>query len=274
MIFFIFILILLGVFQNAKAVVPDIHELKNNDFSVYSDAPPVLVYITDSLGNLTGADPSLPINSYGEQGTAVSGLNEIPNSFVLQQNIGSDNPSNLNQPQPSTLWDIEVYDGGKQTYTINVKGLVTASARIEVDGLIVGNGEARNVFYTLVQPGQLHKINVTFNPAEKKLDVQRIVSGNDLLKDVQNACRMNLITSPLACQFLTKEAELIQDALNQKHYEEARSLIWIFLHSLGYSRPEGCQDPDNQAYVLEPALTVLKEDAEALLDTLPKDDHH
>lgn len=91
------------------------------------------------------------------------------------------------------------------------------------------------------------------------------------MNDIKAACSLNQITSQRVCKHLEKKAEGIQDALDKHRGEEAEKLARNFLRSLGENMGEGI---DEHSFVQEPALTILKSDAEALLAQIKQDEKH
>src|SRR5579859_2551092 len=115
-----------------------------------TSAPPILMTVVDSNGRRTGGDPSMPVGIHGQQGAhSNSGFAEIPLSAVDQTNIANDE---TDEDQPTTLWEVFILDGGRQTYTVNLFGIVTGEAQIHVSGENSSRPIhlARNRFHVLV----------------------------------------------------------------------------------------------------------------------------
>jgi len=242
---------------------------KNYWLGITAEAPPAMMWVADSQGRRAGADPGKSVDQNGIQGDGLHGLEEIPASVTDQQNIQNDSTG---QPQPRTLWSVSIPDGGPNTYTLNLKGIVSGTCYV---GIHVGSNSSKNsnnYFGVFVTPNSVKQLNVSFDTNHLTTTVQRVAENGDLLADVKTACYLNEITSSRVCKRLEKQAKAIQDALDHHHYEEAGRLIWVFLHSLGDSRPEGCKDDDDHSAVQEPALTILKEDAKALLAQVEKEE--
>jgi hypothetical protein len=236
--------------------------------------PPAMIWVVDSLGNITGADSTQSVNRVGEQTQNFpNGLYEIPNSRAVQENIEGDDGS----VQPATTWDISIKTTAAQSYTLNVKGITSGVSGVGIDGLFPNDKNIKHTkLFFLVDTGTLRQLQVDFNPGLKKITLKRIVGAGDLLSDVKTACQLNQITSTQACKRLEEKAEAIQDSLEDLHYEKAEELILVFLHSLGESRPDGCKDADDHNAITEQALTIIIEDAKALLAQVEKDEqsHH
>jgi len=266
------ILMAIGFFGVAQGTLPKGYRFKNSNLNIFATTPPALIYITDNEGNRTGADPSGSMTSYGFQGPKPwSGLSEIPLSQSIQQtNFDESNP---NATITSTNWDISIYDGGRQTYTINLLGKSTGTEEIAITGIYPkGSGKGtRAKFNVLVNAGQTRQITVAFDPSQKSIMTTPIVNNGDLLNDIKSACAQNLIEYR-ECDFLQAKAELIQKALDRKEKKEAEKLIKSFLCNLGELKGDGDDDRDDRDAIKEPALTVLVNDAKALLKTLAEDD--
>jgi hypothetical protein len=241
-------------------------QFKQSDLFITSEAPPALVYVSDNQGRITGANPNQPVDSNGYQGDIPSsGLREIPSSLVLQDRIENNSANG---------WNIDIADGGAQTYTINILGIITGNAQIDVGATLLNNpAQSKNTFkniHVLINPGQLRKVILAFDPVQGKTNLQPVVANGDLLNDVKAACQLNLITSKRICKYLEKKADAIQSALDEKHNHEAKALIVSFLHNLGELRGDGCNDEDDREPIQKNALKALIEDAKALLVQLDK----
>lgn len=168
--------------------------------------------------------------------------------------------------------------GGNQTYTINLIGITEGVQRITVqDAPASGTPNApQNRFFVLIQPNQTKQIKVAVNTNTYTTAITRVVGNGDLLSDVKTACQLNQITSHHGCKRLEEKAEAIQDALEDHHEEKAEGLVKSFLRSLGEGRRDVDNNVEDRNAIKEPALTILKEDAKALLAQLEENDkkHH
>ena len=273
-LFILISLFLMFFIQNINADIPQGYKVQKDFFIISTKTPPALLYIVDAHGNRAGINPSFITNldQYGILKKVNGFLNEIPLSQSEQQNNGD--PNNNFSPSPTTPCLITILDGGNQTYTINLVGITEGVQRVTVKDLPLGrpsNPQGTKV-YVLIGPNIVKQIKVAVNTDTNTTDISRVVGNGDLLNDVKTACQLNQITSGHVCKHLEDIAEAIQGALDHHHYEEAERLIWVFLHSLGESRTEGCKDDDDHAAIQEPALTILKEDAKALLAQVQKDE--
>lgn len=274
-VFISFVFLMISNF--AFSDLPRRYSWKTSNFVVAAEAPPAVFYVVDSQGRRTGADPNLPINQNGQQGANVtSGLSEIPLSLVVQENIASDDKTTQNQPQANTLWDAEIYDGGAQTYTINVTGLTAGDEKIYISGFLKHQkGGVRNSFEMLVLPGKSRQITVAFDLAQKSIVTTPVVNNGDLLDDIESACEQRLISRDV-CDFLKDKADRIKKALDRHRLEKTKPLIESFLCNLGERRGDGDDDRDDHDAVKEPALSILKTDAETLLAQVERSEqaHH
>jgi hypothetical protein len=239
--------------------------------------PPAYVILEDAQGRRAGANPKLPFNEFGEQGNSIDGLKEIPFSSVEQQNIGSDDPATEGQSQSATGWFVHIYDQPAQTFTMHLVGLKDGVERIYQMVMFgpkrVSDAYGSN-FDVLVLQGSNKTFQIVFDPEKKVLAATPVLNPGDLKDDVKAACGLSFITSGRVCKDLMEKASDIQDALEHHCNEKAEALIQSFLYSLGDSRPKECKDNDDHPSIKEPALTSLKTDAHALLDSLKKDGRH
>ncbi len=246
-------LVVWGCCQLLGASGPIVYKFLKTNLFIYSGAPPALVYVSDSQGRRTGADPALPISNDGMQGRSpVGGLMEIPNSLALQDSI---------ENSTTTSWEVKIADSGAQTYTVNIQGMVTGNEQISVGAFLLNNPkQSRNTFKNinvLVNPGQLRKVILTFNPDQGAISLQRVVLGGDLLSDVKAACQLKLITSK-ACKSLTRKAKNVQIAFQNNNSQEEKLAIDGFLSDLNRLKSS----------IKEPTFSALQADANALLQTV------
>jgi hypothetical protein len=239
--------------------------------------PPAYVILEDAQGRRAGANPKLPFNEFGEQGNSIDGLKEIPLSSVEQQNVGSDDPATEGQASPTTGWFVYVYDQPAQTFTLRLVGLKDGIEHI-YQMVMFGPKRASDAygsnFNVLVSQGSNKTFQIVFDPEKKVLTATPVLKPGDLQDDIKTACGLSLITSNRVCSRLLEKASDIQDALEHHCNEKAETLIRSFLNSLGDSRPKECKDNDEHTSIKDPALTSLKTDARALLDSLKKDGRH
>lgn len=243
-------------------------------FHVSTSTPPGLVWVVDPQGRRTGADPTIPVNLHGQQmkNYPFGPLYEIPNSESEQEYV--DDSSTGDAPS-SAAWFINIKTTTNQTFIVNDMGVSTGVSDLELCGFFPGLQKQESISL-LVSAGSTRQVEVNFDPNRKSILLTRVVAQGDLLNDVKTACQLDQITSPRVCKYLEDQAEAIQDALQDHHHDKAEELIWVFLHSMGESRPVGCKDYECHTAVQEPALNIIIEDAKALLAQVQKDkqSHH
>jgi len=264
--------------SSSMADVPMGNVWKNSLIDIYVETPPALLYVQDSQGRRTGGDPKLTVSSSGYQGEGdLSGLKEIPLSSVEQTNISNDSSEAYGQPQAVTGWTIHILDGGSQTYTLNLLGLADGQSDVFVTGFSAPKSPSNKFklrITALVVKNSTTQIAVMVDPSRRIIEATRIVDKDSLLRDGKAACGLSFIPYNRVCGRLMEKAADIQDALEHHCNEKAEALIRSFLYSLGDSRQKGCMDRDEHLFVKEPALSILKEDARALLNGLKKDGRH
>ena len=164
---------------------------------------------------------------------------------------------------------IDIYDGGRQTYTVNLKGLSLGSARVEARGFLPTGENFENTFSVLVSPGRSRKIDLIFDPGQKTLAARRRVEIKDLIEEVDCARRLDWMT-PHAGDYLGRFARSAEMSDDGSHPQETRQLLQQFLFALGIKIEGCCGAEDLTHFVKEPALGILKEDAKSLLADLGK----
>jgi hypothetical protein len=107
------------------------------------------------------------------------------------------------------------------------------------------------------------KIAVQFDPSAGVIHINRIAEPGGLLKDIDTACNLNLITSDGVCRSLKAKAEGAAEALKKGHKKAAREKLEAFLKELKAQAGKHAQ---------ESAATILKEEAQALLMSLGDED--
>ena len=83
------------------------------------------------------------------------------------------------------MWDINLYDSGPQTLTVNLKGLVAGIATVSVSGLYRTKGKAATKvqFSKLVNTDQITQVSIVFNPNSRSVSFQPVVGNETLLND-------------------------------------------------------------------------------------------
>ena len=84
----------------------------DHGLEIFASSPPALMFVQNDQGNLSGADPSAPMTTYGRGNS----IQEIPNSFVDVDNLVSDDPASLGDPNHTTGWSVNILDEAAGTY--------------------------------------------------------------------------------------------------------------------------------------------------------------
>ncbi len=227
--------------------------------SLSCTVPPAIVWMEDSQGRRSGVDPSRPIGPIG-QGT---GIEEIPLSQVMDQNISSDDPPTLGEQNPTTRWSVDLASKTPQVYTVHLVGLKDGVEKVDMGRSDLTPGTASNIVYeaisinVLVTSGGARDLVVYFDPSWPKVEVVRVVSPKDLGVGIDIACRLGHVAPGGICTSLKEKAEAAASAKARGNTKAARRVWQAFLREL---RAQG------EKHVQEPALTILREEAETLLN--------
>jgi hypothetical protein len=263
---------------------------KNHDLDIFAGSPPALIFVQDSQNNITGADPTKGLDTYG-QGTIIQ---EIPTSFVEQDHLSSDAVNGVFVPNPTTSWAINIMDHGAETLMVNLEGVSTGVCELWITGLYAVNlkmPKIRRELAILVTTGGTKQIQVTFDPSNRSLGTNFIVKNGDFLKDTQSACGLGDISPISACEALvTLASEAEKNIVNGDQKNEAEDLE-VYLSILDHlrfwdqkkqftnwedfkDRPECanlCRVEIDSKFVIDrSAYAALKLDAETLLEPLKK----
>jgi len=225
--------------------------------SVY--APPALLVVVDEQGRRTGVDLTKPVDRYG-QGTEMA---DIPASMVDPLNTSDDVTL---QPAPTTDWEVGVYTIAAVTCGVELHGLTTAVARVrcrgygpENPGQVWKDTENRYIGI-IVSPGVVTKLEVTFDPEALTVVVARGIVPGDLGHHVGTACQLGLVSPDGVCRSLTAKANAAAGAALRGNQNAARGSWQAFINELA---------AQGDKHIKEPALTILREEAVALLNSPP-----
>ena len=247
--------------------------IKEHGLIIGTGVPPATILVIDEQGRRAGVDPMITLDEVGRPPVEVlpgepprhrklGVLMEIPRTDTDVQNIGSDEPPY--EPQRTTGWYSTISDGGTQTYTVILRGLQAGASKIYVRPLRRGGRSAMlPVTYVsvLVDAGKTRELRVAFDPpGNYALTIERAVSSTELAEDVQIAWRLGQISPEGVCRSLEAKADAVREALKRGRGTSARAAIKAFLEEL---KAQGGK------HVHEPALTILREEAEALLNPPP-----
>lgn len=239
------------------AIVPGEVGAERHTLGIALHVPPALLYVIDPQGRRAGMDPNGPVSPTG----GGRKINEMPNTGVESQNIASDEPETEGEGQATTMWNLGLYDVPAGTYIVVLKGLQLGETEVHVDAHRRGYVPPAIKTGMFVVPGIERRLQVQFDPENNlSVDVHRVVDRADLPRDVDAACRLGQIAPEGVCQSLRAKAEAAAKALKRGRTKAARGAVNAFLNEL---KAQGGK------HVQEPALTILREEAEALLNPPP-----
>jgi len=233
---------------------------RTDAFEIYTSAPPAALLVIRGDGKRAGADPARPMSSVGV-GTV---LNEFPLADVEQVNTATDEADGTRTPGPSTLWNVTVMDESPAVYQVQLRGLAEGLGEL---GIALAIRPRTSTSYephlkmeTFLAAGAVREFIVSSDRTARAVRISRVVKENDLSQSVTIGCGMGLIESEGVCQSLKSKASSVARSLKRGNRHAAAGEIEAFLHEL-----------DSQAgkHVREPALTILREEAEALLNPPP-----
>jgi hypothetical protein len=255
-----------------------------------SGTPPALMVITDSAGNIAGIDSSKSVSSVG----AGSSISQITGSYVEQMNIGADEGLSPAQPQPVTSWTIYIQDQPAQVYSVNLIGIESGVAFLNIGGGYKGRTRSSIPMWTqsfLVSPGVTHTVEVNYDPSSASLTITPTVNNGGLLQDTQIACTLGAISPAEACEVLEAIALEVEKSITQGNTSAEAielNLYLLVLNQLhnwgnagsiqnwgnfnGYSE---CLPLCNKGlngtnfFSKEPVYLALELDAQTLLNALP-----
>lgn len=235
--------------------IPSDGNMPHVSITVY--APPALVVVIDDKKRRAGVDLSQPVDAYG-QGTMIR---DIPETIVDPMNTSSDEGPDAGKPAPTTGWCVVVHTWTATGLEVELHGVAEAAALVILDGfrrrrsdeaipttLLRGNRvwlwTPRSELPVFVRQGEVTRVHVAFDPLGPSVIPAREVSSEQLAKDIQTACDLMLIEPAGVCQSL--EAKVSsgswQALLNELAAQDGK-------------------------HVKEPATTILKEEATALLSS-------
>jgi hypothetical protein len=271
-----------------------IYSWKNHDLDFFVASPPALVFVQDSLSNITGADPSKGLDAFG-RGAIIQG---IPGTFVEQDNTISDAVNGISVPNRVTSWSINIADHAAETYVVNLVGVSTGMSELSISGLFAVKlkiPQIENDVNILVTKGITKQIKVAFDPAGRSLTTTSIINKGDFSRDTQAVCGLGDIDPAAACEALEALASEVEKAIsggdkkNESEDLEVYLLILDRLHLWGqrdeprkwddFKDRSECADLcrnkiDDKFFIDETAYSALTLDAETLLGPLKKKGDH
>lgn len=242
--------------------------MKDHAIGIGVAVPPARILITDSLGRRAGVDPSVTLTAEGMPPVEVLPgtpprhrqlgiLQEIPNTDVMPENTSTVGV------KPRTGWYAEINDGGSQTYLVTLTGMTRGTSRVRIRPHRAGGRDAQlPVYYVsaLMDAGLVRQFRVTFDPPRSYVpEIERLVTASGLSEDVETACELNLIGPRGVCKSLQAKAIAVAASVQRGDKESARGQINALLNEL---KAQGGK------HVKEPATTIIREEAKALLRDL------
>jgi hypothetical protein len=261
-------------------------------FSLDFTAPPSAVQLEDVNGRRLGVDFGKSIDQVGRQGSQFSGLKEIPNSTVEQENLADDDGPDFGAPSTKTFWNLEVKKlTSKTSYKLHLVGLNNGLGEIAIS-LRKGIGSKGMMSADLncfVEKGKRLEMNITLDPTTGKFETKRIVDSGKFLSDLVRACERKDIAPEAACIVLRRLVKVI-DSKSEK-IEEKRFALKLFVQILDRLRNFGSKgnrdwndvkgDPrckefanddfGSKHFAKSPSYEILREEALVLLETCGDD---
>ena len=147
---------------------------------------------------------------------------------------------------------------------VSVRGIIAGTQSIE----FMPNLKSEKVLRPttnidlMVDSGVVRHLHVSMNPGNNlSIKVERLVSKEEFVKSVNIACKLGEIYPGGVCKSLSAKAIATAMALENGKAGAARGSLNAFLNEL---KAQG------DKHVKEPALTILREEAEALLKDIEK----
>jgi len=265
------------------------HVELDHSLDVFGSSPPAFIYVQDSNGNITGADPASTMDAGGNAGK----LQAIPNSYVDAVNIASDDPASAGQPGNATAWSISILDHPAETFLVDLVGVQSGLCELFInENHVVQSGipTMRSVLNVLVSKGAKRQIQVSFNPTQNNLTITPTVNVGDFLRDTQLACGLNAFGPAEVCEAMEGLASKIEKARAKDDPQVETVLLNVYLAILdrlhywgkdGFRKDwddfldqEDCQSlckhdvKGTQFFVKDPVYSALTLDAQTLLDGL------
>jgi hypothetical protein len=262
--------------------------------SIRTSAPPALMYVSDSQGRITGTNTNSPVNQFGQQKISAR-LQNIPHSGAVETNIAD---NDTDQPNPNTECDVNIMDGGVQSYAIHLLGISNDFEQVIID-LNYSSTTVTALTETIFVPtetGVSKTVVLNCDPENRTLGLELQVSPGDFLKDTQAACGLGSISPPEACEALEALATVVEKAKSKGDSRLEAETIELYLSILNRLHNWGQkgyrQDWDDfkdrhecdhlrqkdlhetKFFAKDPAYSALKLDAETLLKGLPKERDH
>jgi len=241
----------------ASLVKPFKSKWTGNILEVSTSTPPAALLVIGADGKRVGAHPDFPISNVG-LGTEI---NEFLIAEVEQQNITNDDPNEPPGPSPTTGWYVRIQDEIPHTYLVQIRGINTKNTSVRA-WLDISNVPSpiptirRELF---VANGSIKEFMITTNSDMHEITMERQVRPGELAASIDIACDLKLLEPDGICQSLKAKADAAAAAMKRGNKKAAKGVLNAFLNELKAQRDK---------HVKEPALTILREEAEALLKGL------
>ncbi len=226
------------IFCLGLAVPADALERTNvrNCLTIQAGAPPMLMYVQDSHGRRSGADPTRTMTGEG----LGAEITEIPGSQVDADNMATDEPGTPDDPAAHTSWMIQIFDPGVQDFVVHLRGVATGLGSVNFTGsrnsstLSGGTTEiiGRESADFPMAPGVERRVMVHFDPEAGTVNVRRIAGGADVEGVLRNACALGIIPSSGLCRSLAAKLKQVLKAEAKGQWRTARNALRAFTSEL------------------------------------------
>ena len=218
--------------------------------------PPAIVWLEDGMNRRSGMNQFMPIAPEG-MGTVI---NQIPGADIEQVNMGGlAAEGEEERPDPITHWHLSVDTLTKTDLVLTLSGMGTGLSRWSVmamEGSLITVSRFED--QALCSSGQVRKIKYTFDPGQHSVRSLRQSTTGGLRNDLEVACGLGFVSSGGVCESLRAKMSAAEAALVRGQREAARGNVGAFLNELQAQAGK---------HVLEPALTILREEAESVLSS-------
>jgi hypothetical protein len=239
--------------------IPADYEWKSHSLTISAIAPPAFITIEDSSGMKSGF---IPLSQCAQNGTCSVFYDQIPYSEVSIVNLVNDETGHVGELESNTTWQIRLVDPVKQKLQVKIYGVENGLSDINFNLIYDKNTGKKDMHIStpvVSGSGSNRLIEVTLDADMDTLKALRVVSPADVLLDLRSMCQLNLISPPGVCNSLTAKVNHIRSAIDRKDEKVARNGINSLLNEL---------NAESGKHVKEPAATILREEAEVLLNSL------
>lgn len=249
------------------------YEWRRDLVSVSFSAPPVLAYLRDLDGRRIGVDFSRTVSAFG-LGSSIkdfegmgngTGTVRPPVGMVIQDNIANDDEDSPDhgKPQDVTEWNVVIMDGGSTTYELVYRGMESATSTIVVNiAKKLPTGHSASIsqqIAVLVSPGLDRRVALTVDSRRQTISVVRLVTLRTLSEDLHTTCLLGKAFPAGICQSLSAKLMAAETSISKGSSSAARWTIKSFLNELS---------AQSDKHLVEPALSILRDEGEALLASL------